>query len=161
MTDPHPGPPGVDLPVAEVARAEARSRASGPWSLEHLRICWIALALVGAPLAGIVAATVGTGAAAAVAVGTLIVGGFFTVSTVFIAWVGARSPHMVLGAALGAYVAKIIALGIVVIMLPRDGWLTPRWLAIAVVAGLVAWLAAHLRWVWTAKIFYVDPTGDR
>jgi ATP synthase protein I len=32
-----------------------------------------------------------------------------------------------------------------------------RWMAGAVAVGLVAWLAAHLRYVWTLKLFYVDP----
>jgi ATP synthase protein I len=89
--------------------------------------------------------------------GTLIVGLFFSLSAVVIAKVGARRPESVMWAALGAYVAKMIALGIVVAVIPRDGWIDTRWLAGAVGLGLVAWLGAHMRFVWTNKIMYVSP----
>ena len=91
------------------------------------------------------------------ALGTAIVGAFFTVSAVVIARVGATTPKAVLPAALATYVIKIVALGIVLTLLPRDGRVDTHWLAGAVALGLVGWLGAHLRYVWTAKLFYVDP----
>lgn len=162
MTDrdtPAPRPEGAvpQLPLAAVERAERRSRAAGPWSVEHLRLCWAVLGTVGFVFTSIVGAAGAGRDALGVAVGTLIVGAFFTLSTLVIAWVGARMPEMVLPAALGTYLLKIVMLGGVIILLPSDGPIAPRWMAIAVVVGLIAWLGAHLRWISTAKIFYVDP----
>ena len=100
----------------------------------------------------------GSRAVVGVAVGTLIVGLFFTVSAVVIAEVGRRNPKRVMWAALGAYVFKIVALGVVLVMIPRNGpVIDTRWMAGAVGLGLFGWLAAHMRYVWTTKIFYVDP----
>lgn len=139
------------------ARAAQRSQA-GVWSTEHLRLCWAALVAVAVVLVGIVALTVGSAGAWGAAIGMTIVGLFFTASTLFVAWIGARNPKMVMAAALGIYFVKFIALGAVIIAFPRDGAVSPRWMAIAVVIGMVAWLAAHLRYVWTAKVYYVDPS---
>lgn len=139
------------------ARAEAAAASSGAWSLRHLRICWAALGVVGAvfTLVGFLAA--GSRAGWGSLLGTVIVGAFFTVSAVVIARVGARHPSKVMLAALGVYVAKMLALGIVIAVLPRDGAFDTRWLAGAVCLGLAVWLAAHMRFVWTNKIFYVTP----
>lgn len=155
MTDSRSARP--ELPLAQVQRAAARSRAAGPWSLEHLRLCWAALLVVGVLLAIVAGLVAGGRALAGVAVGTGIVGAFFTLSAVAIALVGARHPRAVLATALVAYLVKIVALGVVIVLIPADGPVSPRWMAIAVVAGLVGWLGAHLRFVWTAKVFYVDP----
>lgn len=145
------------LPLADVARAERRSRAAGPWSLAHLKVCWltlIAVAVVGTAVSGIWS---GGRAVWGSVVGYGIVGAFFTFSTVLIAIVGARFPGAVLVTALGTYLVKIVALGAVIVTIPPDGPIDTRWMAIAVAVGLVAWMAAHLRYVATAKIFYVDP----
>ncbi len=156
MTTPPPGH-HPDLRLGEVERAAARSRADGPWSVEHLTICWIVLVVVGVVLATIAGLASGGAALAGAALGIGIVGAFFTVSTWVIARVGARHPHSVLAVALATYVVKIVALGAVVVLLPRNGPVSPRWMAAAVVVGLIGWMAAHLRYVWTAKVFYVDP----
>lgn len=145
-----------DLRIAEAAAAAERSRA-GIWSLAHLR--WCALALLGAEavLAVVAALVAGAGAATGVGIGAVIVGGFFTASTLIVAWVGRRSPKAVMVTALVTYAVKVLALGVVLTVMPRDGFVQTRWMAAAVALGVVAWLAAHLRYVWTAKIFYTDP----
>lgn len=148
---------GPVLPLDEVARAAARSRSAGPWSVAHLKGCWLTLVAAGLVTAVVAALVSGGRAAVGVGVGSAIVGVFFTVSTVIIAAVGARHPGAVLVTALGVYLVKIVALGAVIVLLPADGPISPRWMAIAVAVGLVAWMAAHLRYVATAKIFYVDP----
>lgn len=127
------------------------------WSLAHLRLCWAALLVAGAVLAVIGGLTAGGRAVAGVALGTAIVGLFFTVSAVVLARVGSRNPQAVMMAALTTYVAKVIALGVVLVLMPVDGPVDTRWLAGAVALGVFTWLAAHLRYVWTLKIFYVDP----
>lgn len=148
---------GPKLPLAEVQRAAERSRSTGPWSVAHLKSCWAVLVAVGGVTAVVAALVSGGRAAAGVGVGFGIVGAFFTVSTVMIAYVGARHPKAVLVTALATYLAKIVALGVVVVLMPADGPVAPRWMAVSVAIGLVAWMTAHLTYVAKAKIFYVDP----
>lgn len=147
--------PVVDLTIAE--KAARRSRTGGAWSLGHLAPCWAALVAAGAVLTVVGAFVSGSRAAWGAALGTAIVGVFFTLSAVVIAKAGERNPKMVMPAALGTYVIKIVALGVVLVMIPRDGAIDTKWMAGAVGLGLVSWLGAHMRYVWTSKIFYVDP----
>lgn len=155
MTQPSASHP--DLHYAQAELAEQRSRANGPWSMDHLRLCWLVLLPVGVVLTAIAALSAGSRAGVGSAAGIGIVGGFFTLSTVVVAKIGEKAPEMVLAAALGAYVLKIALLGLVIMLLPPDGPIAPRWMAIAVVVGLVSWMAAHLRYTWTATVFYTDP----
>lgn len=155
MTQPSTPHPALHYDAAR--RAEERSHAGGPWTVDHLRLCWLVLLAVGVVMTTIAAATSGYRALLGSATGFVIVGLFFTFSTLVVAKIGEKAPHMVLAAALGAYFVKIVALGFVIILLPPDGPIAPRWMAISVVIGLVAWMATHLRYIWAAKIFYVDP----
>jgi ATP synthase protein I len=141
-------------------RAAARSRSGGVWSLGHLRICWAALLVAGTALVSVGALISGWTAFWGVLVGTAIVGLFFSVSAIVIAKAGQRNPKMVMPAALGSYVAKIVALGIVLVLMPRDGAIDTRWMAGAIGLGMFCWLGAHMRHVWATKIFYVDPGDD-
>jgi ATP synthase protein I len=60
--------------------------------------------------------------------------------------------------ALATYLVKIVILGVVIVTIPLNGPIAPRWMAIGVVLGLVAWMSAHLRYIWTTKLYYVDPS---
>lgn len=152
-------PTGGDLAANVVAaqRAADRSRTGGVWSLGHLRICWITLASAGTLLLGAALFLSGGRAVAGVALGTVIVGIFFSFSAVVIARAGQLNPKLVLVAALSAYVFKIVALGVVLTFMPRDGVFDTRWMAGAIGLGLFVWLGAHMRYVWTTKVYYVDP----
>jgi ATP synthase protein I len=147
--------PLVDLSIAE--KAARRSAAGGVWSLGHLKVCWAAL-VAGAAILTVIAALVsGSRAVWGVLLGTAIVGVFFSISALIIARAGQRNPKLVMPAALGTYVIKIVALGVVLVTIPRDGAIDTRWMAGAVGIGLFCWLGAHMRYVWTTKLFYVDP----
>lgn len=156
MTEERKDVPSLDLTIAE--KAARRSRTGGAWSLGHLTVCWAALLITGAAL--VIAGAIASGSRAALggAIGTMIVGLFFTVSAVVIAKAGQRNPKLVLAAALGTYVVKIFALGVVLVVIPADGAIDTHWMAGAVALGLLAWMGAHLRYVWTTKLFYVDPS---
>jgi len=158
VTGPEPRRP-VDL-SAETSAAQAiadRSRSAGIWSLGHLRICWAAL-LAGAVVLAIVGAGLaGPGAVCGVLLGTVIVGAFFTFSAVVIAWVGKTNPGTVMVAALFAYVVKVFVLALVLMTMPIDGPVNVKWMAGAIGLGLFLWLGAHMRYVWTLKLYYVDP----
>ena len=154
-----PPRPLVDL-TAHTKAAQAiadRSRSEGVWSLGHLRICWLALGIGGGLLAIAGGFLGGLGAVLGVVLGTVIVGAFFTFSAVVIAWVGKTNPKTVMVAALFAYVIKVFVLAIVLMTMPIDGVVNVRWMAGAIGLGLFLWLGAHMRYVWTLKIYYVDP----
>ena len=155
-----PTHPGV-VDLTEQARATAliadRSRSAGIWSLGHLKLCWAALVAGGLVLGVIAVISTGLGAVLGVVLGTAIVGIFFTVSAVVIARVGSTNPKTVMLAALFTYMIKVVALGIVLVAMPTDGLVNTRWMAGAIGLGLFCWLGAHMRYVWTLKIFYVDP----
>ncbi len=143
---------------ARAAQAIAdRSRSEGVWSLGHLKICWLALGIGGVALAVAGWFLGGLGAVFGVLLGTVIVGAFFTFSAVVIAWVGKTNPKTVMVAALFAYVIKVFVLAIVLMTMPIDGPVNVRWMAGAIGLGLFLWLGAHMRYVWTLKIYYVDP----
>ncbi len=148
---------GSPLRTAAADRAAARSRSGGVWSLGHLPVCWLALGVFAVLAVAFGAVVSGAHAASGAAIGALIVGLFFTVSTVVIAKVGERHPQAVLVAALGSYVVKIVALGAVLVVMPRDGAVDTRFMAAAVGLGAFVWLGAHMRYVWTTKLYYVDP----
>ncbi len=150
-------------PVDLTAQARAaqkiadRSRSEGIWSLGHLRLCWIVLVAGAVALAVAAGLIDGPGAVTGVVIGTVIVGAFFTFSAVVIAWVGKTNPKTVMVAALFAYVIKVLVLAIVLMTMPIDGFVNVRWMAGAIGIGLFLWLGAHMRYVWTLKLFYVDP----
>ncbi len=165
MTQPEPPTPGpsarpaVDLSeqIKAAAAIADRSRSAGAWSLGHLRICLTALAVGGVAL-GVVGALVGGwGPVLGVLIGTVIVGAFFTFSAVVIAWVGRTNPKTVMIAALFAYVIKVFVLAVVLMTMPIDGPVNVRWMAGAIGLGVFLWLGAHMRYVWTLKLYYVDP----
>lgn len=150
----------VDLSeqVRAAGRIADRSRAD-IWSLAHLRLCWTVLLAGGLLLAAVGAVVTGWAAVLGVALGTAIVGAFFTVSAVAIARVGASNPRLVMLVALFTYVFKVLALAVVLVLMPIDGPFDTRWMAGAIALGVFGWLGAHMRYVWTLKIYYVDPGG--
>lgn len=156
---PAPTRPLVDLTAQATAaqRIADRSRSEGIWSLGHLRICGITLTIGGLVLAVAGWFASGLGAVLGVILGTVIVGAFFTFSAVVIAWVGKTNPKTVMVAALFAYVIKVLVLAIVLMTMPIDGPVDVKWMAGAIGLGLFLWLGAHMRYVWTLKLYYVDP----
>jgi ATP synthase protein I len=155
--------PAAREPVDLSAEARAaqkiadRSRSAGIWSLGHLKLCWIALLAGALVLAVVGGLTTGLGAVLGVIIGTVIVGAFFTFSAVVIAWVGKTNPGTVMVAALFAYVIKVFILALVLMTMPIDGPVDVKWMAGAIGLGLFLWLGAHMKYVWTLKIYYVDP----
>lgn len=151
--------PSVDLSeqIKAAAAIADRSRSAGAWSLGHLRLCLIALVAGGLALGTVGAIVDGWGAVLGVLVGTVIVGAFFSFSAVVIAWVGRTNPSTVMIAALFAYVIKVFVLAVILMTMPIDGPVNVRWMAGAIGLGVFLWLAAHMRYVWTLKLYYVDP----
>ncbi|MBM9465762.1 hypothetical protein [Nakamurella leprariae] len=156
--------PGAPVDLSERSREVAameRSAAAGAWTLRHLPGSWTAL-VAGAVVLSIVGGLVqGWSAVLGVSVGAAIVGLFFTVSAVVIAKIGREDPKQVMLIAMITYVIKIVALGVVMVLLPRDSVIDSRWMAGAIGLGVLCWLGMQLRSVLTTKIFYVDAAVAR
>lgn len=154
-----PRRPPVDLSaqIEAAAKIAERSRSAGAWSLAHLRLC-LPVLVAGGVVLGVTGALVGGwGAVLGVLIGTVIVGAFFSFSAVVIAWVGRTNPNTVMIAALFAYVIKVFVLALILMTMPIDGPVDVRWMAGAIGLGVFLWLGAHMRYVWTLKLYYVDP----
>ena len=93
---------------------------------------------------------------AGVLLGLAIVAAFFGLSSWAVARAGRTDDRLTLPAALGAYLVKLSLLGVVLVALPKDGWVDVRWMAVAVVAGTVLWSAMQVRHVLTSRQLYVD-----
>ncbi|MGK5170657.1 hypothetical protein [Geodermatophilus sp. CPCC 205761] len=128
-----------------------------PWDLSFLRVGALVtagLTAVAVPVAGLLG---GWDDALAVLVGAVVVTFFFAVSGLVIAWAGRHGEAFTLPAALGSFLVKILVLAAVLQALPADGWVDRRTLAWAVIAGALLWSVVQQRWVWTRRLYYVQP----
>ncbi|WP_239405161.1 hypothetical protein [Frankia sp. Cj3] len=115
------------------------------------------LAIIALP--GLVAAGVarGTAGIVAVALGLCLVGFFFTASKVVVSVVARRARAMVLPAALGTYLMKIVILGALLVSLEGSSTIDLTAFAWAIFVGVFGWLGAEL-WVAThTRVPFYDP----
>jgi ATP synthase protein I len=127
------------------------------WDLGHLRsglLVSAALAAVAVPTVWLLRDARG---ALWVLAGLAIVATFFSASAVAVAWAGRIADALTLPVALTAYVTKIVLLGVLLVSVRDSAALDAPALAWSVIGGTVAWTAVHVRRVWTARLYYVDP----
>lgn len=91
------------------------------------------------------------------AVGTLLVGVFFSISVVAVSFAARISPQMMAIAAMVSYLVKVV---VIMVMLRAFGD-TTAWnskaFAWSVVIGTIVWTAAEVRAFMKTKMLYVDP----
>jgi hypothetical protein len=93
-----------------------------------------------------VAAIAGGGKAAwSAAAGAALVIGFFSLSLLAMKRTATWQPTAVMSVVLATYTAKIIALGVVMIVLRDAAWLSGQSLALTVIVCTVVWLAFEMR----------------
>jgi ATP synthase protein I len=132
-------------------------RARAGWDLGHLRagvLTTAALAAVAGPLVWLFR---GGRAALWVLAGLVIVTAFFSLGAVAVAWAGRIADELTLPVALTTYLVKIVLLGMLLVTVRDSATLDAPALAWSVLGGTVAWTGVHLRRVWTARLYYVDP----
>lgn len=125
---------------------------------------WVGLALTAAlavptlTVAGLLAGGRGVLGGAA---GLVLVALFFGASKVVLAVVARRSTRMLLPAAMGTYLVKIVLLGVCLVVVGGQGVFDRLAFAWSIVVGVVGWVAAEL-WVAvrTREPFY-DPQEFR
>lgn len=131
--------------------------SSVPWDLGHVRAGLVTtgvLAVLGVPAAWLLR---DARAAGWVAVGLAIVAAFFSLGALAVAAAGRIGDELTLPAALGTYLLKVVLLGVLMVSVRDRPWLDPAALGLSVLVGTLAWTGVHVRRVWTAKLYYVDP----
>lgn len=131
-------------------------RPQTPWTLEHLRAGYASTAVL--LVLGLILSIFlgGWPTAFGVALGLMIVAAFFAVGSWAVVALARRDDRLAFPAALGSYLIKIVLLGGVLMMLPVDGPIDVKAMAIAVVVGALAWSGAQIWHVLGKRIYYVD-----
>jgi len=148
---------GGDREASGFSGALRGAKSSAGWDLGHVRAGLLATAGLGALAAPLVWALRGGRAAAWVLVGLAIVAAFFSVSALAVAWAGRVANELTLPVALTTYVTKVVLLGVMLVTVRDWATLDGAALAWSVLGGTLTWTGVHLRRVWTAKLYYVDP----
>ncbi|MEV4353897.1 hypothetical protein [Nonomuraea sp. NPDC049625] len=101
--------------------------------------------------------TIGGKGALGAAIGTLLVGVFFSISVVAVSYAARVSPQMMAIAAMVSYLVKVVAIMVVLVSF-RDttAWNTQAFAWTVVVCTLV-WTGFEVRAFMKTKILYVDP----
>ncbi|MEW1847273.1 hypothetical protein AB0392_55765 [Nonomuraea angiospora] len=101
--------------------------------------------------------TIGGKGALGAAIGTLLVGVFFSISVVAVSYAARVSPQMMAIAAMVSYLVKVVAI-MVVLASFRDttAWNTQAF-AWAVVVCTLVWTGFEVRAFMKTKLLYVDP----
>jgi hypothetical protein len=93
-------------------------------------------------------------------IGVIGVAVSYVISGLAVAWADSINPQLVLPVGLATYVIKFLLLGVLLIAL--SGWDGAGRLPLAfgILAGVLAWTAAHLWWIVRARIPYVEVDGS-
>jgi ATP synthase protein I len=94
-------------------------------------------------------------------IGVAVVAVFFGISVAVVGRAARISPHVMMAAALGSYVVKIIAFMIVLIALQKSTAFSDRMLGFTALACILAWGATQIVTTLKLKVLYVDPDGER
>ncbi len=126
------------------------SPAAGSALAPRLRHVPLALGVSGVVLVLAVAAGwVASGGAGALgaAAGVALVVVSYLVSTVAVAWADAVNTRLVLPVGLATYGLKILLFGLVMLAVLETDWAGTVAMGLAIVPGVVGWVAANMWWV--------------
>ncbi|HET8616470.1 MAG TPA: hypothetical protein VFL94_13170 [Actinomycetales bacterium] len=120
-----------------------------------------AVPTIAAAVACVVLAVVMAGGKGAwsAALGAALVVVFFSLSLLVMKRTAAWDPTAVMGVVLGTYTAKIIALGVAMVLLRDATWLSGQALALTVIVCTVVWLAFEMR-AFTRLRVLVSPGAE-
>ncbi|ATO16696.1 hypothetical protein CO540_24970 [Micromonospora sp. WMMA2032] len=135
--------------MAEPGTRAAEAAADRGWRLRHLPVLLAAVAVVAAVAAVAGGVWRGADGALGAAAGVAVTAASYTLTTVVLAWADARDPQLVLPFGLGLYVAKMTALGGVMVLVASTGWPGLIPFCVGVAAGVVVWTGVHIWWLAT------------
>ncbi len=94
-------------------------------------------------------------------VGGALVVVFFALDLLLAARTRGTAPSRVMGLAMASYTAKIVLLGVGLVLFKDAAWFSVGAFAAAVIAATVVWLGAQVRAFMTRPMTSVQPEGDR
>jgi len=134
-----PGSAGAPRPVAAEAAATRQQFSA---MLRGSLIPTVVVAVVVIVLAALLGSARDT-VSAALGAGVVVL--FFSLSLLVMRQTAHLQPVSVMAVVLATYTAKILALGVVMIVLRDASWLSGQVLAIAIIVCTVVWLAFEMR----------------
>jgi ATP synthase protein I len=93
-------------------------------------------------------------------IGVGVVAAFFGISVLVVSRAAKISPHVMMAAAMGSYVVKIIAFAIVMIALGKSTAFNGKMLGFTALICILAWSAAEVVTAIRLRVLYVDPDGS-
>ncbi|MDF5752544.1 hypothetical protein [Spongiactinospora sp. TRM90649] len=123
-----------------------------------LRSAAIPALVVGLVVAVVSMFTVGVPGVLAALIGVAVVAGFFILSLIAVAYASRISPTMMMAAAMGTYLVKIVALAVALRSLSDVTAWHPMTFTWTVILCTVAWTIGEARGFMKLRILYVDPT---
>ncbi|MEU7761466.1 hypothetical protein [Micromonospora aurantiaca (nom. illeg.)] len=135
--------------MAEPGTHAAEAAADRGWRLRHLPVLLAAVVVLAAAAAVAGGVWRGADGALGAAAGVAVTAASYTLTTVVLAWADSKDPQLVLPFGLGLYVAKITALGGVMVLVASTGWPGLIPFALGIAAGVVVWTGVHVWWLTT------------
>jgi ATP synthase protein I len=140
----------------------APARAVGPAAAFGTMLRGAASATVAVAAVAVVVAALLAGAkgawSSALGAGLVIV--FFSLSLLVMQRTAGWQPTAVMSTVLATYTAKIIALGLAMVLLRDASWLSGRALALTVIVCTVVWLAFEMRAFTRMRILVASDGGE-
>lgn len=133
------------------------TRPSRPvaYEVRMLRSGALACAALVVPAVLVSSLTAGRAGAAGAGAALLLVAAFFALSMLVVSWAGRVSTQLMLWAALGVYLGKIVLLGAALAVAPRVSALDHAAFAWTIFTATVCWVVAEAVWLWRAQLPYV------
>jgi ATP synthase protein I len=126
--------------------------------LQILRAAAIPTALAGLVAVVVAAFLAGAKGALGAGIGVLVVAAFFTISLVAVTYAARISPTIMMAAALGTFLTKILVLAVTLEYFQDATVWTPEAFSLTVVACTILWTIGEARGFLKLRILYVDPT---
>lgn len=92
-------------------------------------------------------------------IGVGVVTIFFGISVVVVGKAAKISPQVMMSAAVGSYIVKIIAFMIVLVLLDKSTAFNPKMLGVTALVCILTWCGAQVFNTIKLKVLYVDPDG--
>jgi ATP synthase protein I len=118
-------------------------------------------AIVAAIMVAVCSAIGGTHGLIGAVLGVALVAVFFGIDVLVIGRVAKISPQVIMGAAIGLYVFKIITLAVAVKLLGDASFFNGKLFGVTALVCILAYCASQVAGSMKFKTLYVEPDGDR
>ncbi|GII75129.1 hypothetical protein Sru01_01110 [Sphaerisporangium rufum] len=125
--------------------------------LRILRSAAIPTALVGVIAVLVAAVVAGAKGALGAGIGILVVGAFFTIGLIAVAYAARVSPVIMMAAAMGTFLTKILLLAVLLETFADATVWSPGAFSTTVIIGTIAWTVGEARGFLKLRMLYVDP----